>query len=57
MTELLIPRPDERSSFQSYFATSLLRSLAHIGRRNRRFRLAVSLCAAIYGLDLSAGLP
>jgi hypothetical protein len=52
MTHLVVPRPDERPSFQSYFAPSLI-AVAAIGCLG----LLVSLCAAIYGLDLSAGLP
>jgi hypothetical protein len=52
MTDLLIRRRDERPSFQSYFAPSLI-SVAAIGCLG----LLVSLGAAIYGLDLSAGLP
>lgn len=52
MTRLLVPRPDERPTFQSYFAPSLI-SVAAFGCLG----LLVSLCAAIYGLDLSAGLP
>jgi hypothetical protein len=52
MTDLLIARPDERPSFQSYFDPSLILivTISCLG-------LLVSLCAAIHGLDLSAGLP
>jgi len=51
MTHLLIARPDERPSFQTYFDPSLIliATISCLG-------LLVSLCAAIYGLDLSASL-
>jgi len=51
MTHLLIARPDERPSFQSYFDPSLVLivTICCLG-------LLVSLCAAIYGLDVSASL-
>jgi hypothetical protein len=51
MTNLLIARPDERPLFQSYVDPSLILivTISCLG-------LLVSLCAAIYGLDLSVSL-
>jgi hypothetical protein len=53
MNRLLVPRPDERPSFQTTSDASsliLIVTICCLG-------LLVSLGAAIYGLDLGASLP
>jgi hypothetical protein len=50
MNRRLVPRPDERPSFQSYFAPMLIVTICCLG-------LLISLYAATYGVDLSASLP